>query len=131
MAVVEDEKELSSLMIVKKDVTDENRDSKPNEPIEPLKFNEESQQSVTLSSTEAEWIALSEAVKDILFFEVLMREYAYQSPNSNHSTCEQFGSCAYVYKCNDIYSHKTRRYKKKICKGICSGWNNKDHFRAI
>ena len=73
MAVVEDEKELSSLMIVKKDVTDENRDSKPNEPIEPLKSDEESQQSVTFSSTETEWIALSEAVKDILFLKYLFK----------------------------------------------------------
>ena len=32
-----------------------------------MQFRSKSQQSVTLSSTEAEWMALSEAVKDILF----------------------------------------------------------------
>ena len=37
----------------------------------PVQFRSKSQQSVTLSSTEAEWMALSEAVKDILFLRYL------------------------------------------------------------
>ena len=37
----------------------------------PVQFRSKSQQSVTLSSTEAEWMALSEAVKDILFLKYL------------------------------------------------------------
>ena len=37
----------------------------------PVQFRSKSQQSVTLSSTEAEWMALSEAVKDILFLKHL------------------------------------------------------------
>ena len=37
----------------------------------PVQWRSKSQQSVTLSSTEAEWIALSEAVKDIMFLKYL------------------------------------------------------------
>jgi hypothetical protein len=80
--------------------------------------------SVTLSSTEAEYVALSKITKEVIFVKQVLETMGIGVKAINYHQCGH----SYLFK-QQLFigtENQTHRYEETFCKRICGRWDNQD-----
>jgi len=87
----------------------------------PISFSSKAQKSVTLSSSEAEWIALSEAVKEIVFVVNLLRDINIDVATPIIVNVDNQGAILMAYNANTSARTRHVDIRTKFVREYCSG----------
>jgi hypothetical protein len=89
----------------------------------PISFSSKAQRSVTLSSSEAEWIALSEAVKEIVFIVNLLKDLNINVATPIIVNVDNQGAIFMAYNANTSARTRHVDIRTKYVREYCSGEN--------